>query len=69
MVSVLRFYKLINCPVLLFQVAWSGRCREGAGLSIGETTELANNYMSRFGPVTRGMEATGDFMKVIPFAF
>lgn len=32
---------------------------EGAGLSTGETTEVANAYMSRFGQVTRVMESTG----------
>ena len=38
---------------------WSGRCTEGAGLSTGETTEIANSYLSRFGQVTRVMESTG----------
>lgn len=43
----------------LGQVTWSGRCREGVGLSTGETTELANSYMSRLGVITRAMENTG----------
>ena len=32
---------------------------EGAGLSTGETTELANSYLSRLGGVTRHMTDMG----------
>ena len=41
------------------QVKWSGRVTEGAGLSTGETTELANSYMSRLGQVVRNKEPSG----------
>lgn len=34
---------------------WSGKVVRGAGRSTGETTELANSYLSRLGVVTRHM--------------
>lgn len=43
----------------LFQVKWSGKVIDGAGRSTGETTELANSYLSRLGPVTRHMTKQG----------
>mgnify|MGYP001797121012 CR=1 FL=1 len=51
------------------QVQWSGRVTEGAGLSTGETTELANSYMSRLGPVTRNKEASGTFLYLFLILF
>ena len=42
---------------------------EGAGLSTGETTELANSYMSRLGPVTRNKEASGTFLYLFLILF
>lgn len=38
---------------------WSGKVQPGAGESTGETTELANSYLSRFGGTTRHMTKAG----------
>jgi hypothetical protein len=43
----------------LFQLRWSGHYITGTGLSTGETTELANSYMSRLGLTTRHMTQAG----------
>ena len=41
------------------QVKWSAKVVKGAGCSTGETTELANSYLSRLGPVTRNSHKAG----------
>lgn len=39
------------------QMKWGAKFQTGSGLSTGETTELVNSYLSRFGVVTRHMTA------------
>lgn len=41
------------------QNKWSGKVQDGCGESSGETTELANSFMSRPGLVTRYMTPSG----------
>ena len=51
---MLVFLKIIELDALfLLQMKWSGKVKEGAGKSTGETTELANSFLSRIGLVTR----------------
>lgn len=43
------------------QQKWGARAQIGSGLSTGETTELVNSYLSRFGLITRHMTEFGKF--------
>ena len=46
--------------VFVLQLKWGAHAQVGSGLSSGETTKLANSYMSRLGVVTRHMTVAGN---------